>query len=63
MDGIVFQEVGQRLRIGEIIDRHKFQLLLIQTCSKDISTNSSKSINPDPDCHRHSLLSEIKNII
>jgi hypothetical protein len=63
MDGIVFQEVRQRLRIGKIIDRHKFQLFPIQTSSKGIPTNSSKSVYPDPHCHRHSLLSKIKNII
>jgi hypothetical protein len=43
--------MGQCLSIGEIIDCHEFQVFPVKTCPKDISANSTKSINPDPDCH------------
>lgn len=43
--------MGQCLGIGEVIDCYKFQVLSVQTCPKDISANSTKPINSNPDRH------------
>ncbi len=43
--------MSQCLGIGEVIDRHEFQVFPVQTCPKDMPTDSTKSVNSNPDCH------------
>src|SRR5437879_2325373 len=44
-NGIVFQQVGQGLRIGQIIDRHEFDILSMQTRSDYIPADAAKAVN------------------
>src|SRR5207302_1930464 len=50
-DGIVFQQVGQRFGIGEVVDRHKFQLAIINGGAQHVAPDAAESVDADFDCH------------
>jgi hypothetical protein len=43
--GIVLEEMRQRLGIGEVIDRHELEVLILQTGFESQATDTTKTIN------------------
>src|SRR5947207_381148 len=43
---IVFQQVSESLRIGEIVDGYELDILILKRRAQNIPSNTAKSINP-----------------
>src|ERR1700687_4509273 len=43
---VVFQQVSQRLGIGQIVDRHELDVLVLERGAQDVAADAAKSINP-----------------
>ena len=54
--GIVFQQVSQRLCIGEIVHRHEFHVIPVQTRADDVPANAAEAINANFYSHLFLLL-------
>ncbi len=50
-DGIVFQQMGQGLGVGEIVDRHEFDIAVIERSAKHVSPDASESVDSYFNCH------------
>ena len=50
-DGVVFQQVGQSLGIGQIVDRHEFDIAVIERSSEHVAPDASESVDAYLDCH------------
>ena len=48
---VVLEQVGQRLRIGEIVDGDEVQVLVGERGAENVTSNASKTINADFYCH------------
>src|SRR5580658_934216 len=46
-DGIVLEQVGERLGIGEIVDGDEVEVLVRERGAKNVASDASKSINAD----------------
>ena len=44
-DGIVFQQMSQSLGVGKIVDRHEFDVAVIERSSKHVSPDASESVD------------------
>ena len=49
--GIVLQKVRQSLSVGDIVDRHEFHVVPVQTCTDHIPANAAEAVNTYFDCH------------
>ena len=49
--GIVLQQVRQRLGIGQVVNRHEFDVVAVQTRTNDIPADPAEAINTYFDCH------------
>ena len=52
---VIFQQVGQRFRIGQIVDRDEVQVGIFQRSAQDIAADSSEAIDAYFDCHVSSV--------
>ena len=50
-DGIVLQQMGERLGISEIVDGDEFQAGIVQRGAKNIAANATKTVNANFNCH------------
>ena len=50
-DGIVFQQVGQGFGIGKIVDRHEFDVAVIERSSEHVPPDASESVDAYFNCH------------
>jgi hypothetical protein len=50
-NGIVLEQVRKRLGIGQIIDRYKFDVSVVQTRTNDVPADPAEAINTYFDCH------------
>ena len=50
-DGIVLQKMGERFRIGEIVDRHEFNVLVGERGANNVAPDASKTINGNFNWH------------
>ena len=55
VDGIVLQQVGQRLGVGQIIDRHHLEVRGLERRAKENPADASEPVHPDTHCHGRSL--------
>jgi hypothetical protein len=37
--------MGQRFRVGQIVDRHKFEVRVLQRCPQNIAPYAPKTVN------------------
>jgi hypothetical protein len=44
-DGIVFQQVSQGFGVGKVVDRHEFDVAVIERSSKHVSPDASESVD------------------
>ena len=49
---IVFEQVGERLRARQIVDRDEVDVLVAERRPHDVAPDSTESIDADPDSHR-----------
>jgi len=54
--GIVFEQVRQRFGVGQVIDRHEFDVVVMQTRTNDVPADPAEAINTYFDCHCFSCL-------
>ena len=54
--GIVLQQMRQRLRIGKIVDRHEFQIRVIERGAQNVAADASEAVDANFDCHGFSVL-------
>src|SRR6185437_6801361 len=50
-DGIVLQQVGQGFGIGKVVDRHKFDVSVIEGGAQHVAPDAPESVDPYFDCH------------
>ena len=48
---VIFQQMRQRLRIREIVDRNKFNIRIVERRPDYVSSNTSEPIDTDFNCH------------
>ena len=54
-DGVVLQQMGQSLGIGEIVDGDELQARIVECGAKNIAANAAKAVDANFNCHRTSL--------
>src|ERR1700688_1584977 len=50
-NGIVLQQMGESLRIGEVVDGHEIQVFVCECGAKNVASDASKTINANFYCH------------
>ena len=50
-DRVVFEQVGKRFRVGEVIDCNKFEVLIIDRGPQYVAADAAKAVDADLDCH------------
>ena len=55
-NGVVLQQVCQRFRISQIVDRHEFQIRIIERGAQHVAADASEAVNANFDCHNVSVL-------
>ena len=55
-NGIIFEQVRQRLGTGEIVNCHHFDVRIIERRPKNIATDASKAVNPYFNSHLASMM-------
>src|SRR2546423_14807403 len=55
--------MGERLRIGNIVDRDKVYVLIAECGAKNVATDTSKAVDAHFDCHSMTSLLEILSVI
>ena len=50
-DGVVLQQMGQRLGVGEIVDRDEFQVRVIERRTKNVAADAPEAVDAYFDCH------------
>src|SRR6266478_9299883 len=45
-DRIVLEQVGQSFRIGKVVDRNEFKILIFKRSAQHVAADAAKSINP-----------------
>jgi hypothetical protein len=53
-DGVVFQEVGEGLGVGDVVDGHEFQVLVVQGGPQDVPPDPTEPVDADADGHARS---------
>src|SRR5579862_6843311 len=53
-DGIVLEQVGQGFGVGQVVDRHKFDIAVIERGTQHVAPDAAESINAYFDCHKTS---------
>src|ERR1051325_1313450 len=48
---IVFQQMRQRFRVGDIVNRHELDIFIAQSAPEDIPANSTETIDAYSHCH------------
>jgi hypothetical protein len=51
---IVLQQVRQRLGVGQVVDRHEFQILVLERGPQNIAADAPKAVDAYLDCHTFS---------
>jgi hypothetical protein len=51
MDRVIFQEMGERRGIRNVIDRHDLQLPVVERCAQKHPANPAEPVDSDPDRH------------
>jgi hypothetical protein len=51
VDRVVLEEVGQRLGVREVVDRHHLDLRRLECRSEEHPADTSESVDPDPHAH------------
>ena len=54
--GIVLEQVRKRFGIGQVIDRYKFNVVVMQTRTNDVPADPAEAINTYFYCHCFSCL-------
>ena len=54
--GIVLEQVRKSLGVGQVVDRHEFDVVVMQTRTNDIPADPAEAINTYFDCHCFSCL-------
>src|SRR5579863_1410694 len=50
-DGVVLQQMSQRLGIGEIVDGDKLEVGVVEGGAKNVAANAAKSVDAYFNCH------------
>src|SRR5262249_42108464 len=50
-DRVVLQEVGQGPRVGDVVDRHEVEVLVVERGAQDVASDAPETIDADTDCH------------
>src|SRR5271170_3289461 len=53
---IIFEQVGERLRIGEIVDRHEFDIGILERGAQNIAPDASETVNAYFNSHLASVM-------
>ena len=53
---IVLEQVRKRLGVGQVVDRHEFDVVVMQTRTNDVPADPAEAINTYFDCHCFSCL-------
>ncbi len=54
VDGVVLQEMGQRLGVGQVVDRHHLDVRRLQGRAKEHPADPSEPVHSDAHCHGRS---------
>src|SRR5262249_8783324 len=55
-DGIVFEQMGQGGWAGEVVDRHKVEVMIVESGTEHVASDAAKAVNANSDCHGILLL-------
>jgi hypothetical protein len=42
---VVFQQVRQRLGVGQVVGRYEFNIRIVQACPDDVSSNAAEAVD------------------
>ncbi len=48
---IVFEEVRQRLGVGDVVNRHEVDPVVVQRGAHDVAADASEAVDPNLDGH------------
>ena len=55
-DGVVLQQVRQRLGVGQVVDRHELDRRVAERRPDDIASDAAEAVDCYLDCHKLSIL-------
>ena len=50
-DGVILEQVRQGTRIGEIVDRHELQIVVLKRGTQNIASDAAKTVYSNFNCH------------
>jgi hypothetical protein len=52
VDRIVFEQMSERRRIGNIVDRNDLELAVSESCTIEHAADTAEAVDSDPNRHR-----------